>query len=59
MVVGYGRILGKVQIIFSVMWCMQQERAIVFGFGITLGVVRFLYKNYTRNCLPVPWFRKL
>ena len=42
MVVGYRRILGKVQTIFSVMWCMQQERAIVFGFGTTLGVVLFL-----------------
>ena len=42
MVVGYGRILGKVQTIFSVMWCMQRERAIVFGFGTTLGVVLLL-----------------
>ena len=42
MVVGYGRILGKVRTIFSVMWCMQRKRAIVFGFGTTLGVVLLL-----------------
>ena len=53
MVVGYGRILEKVQTIFSVMWCMQRERAIIFGSGTTLQVVLFLWKNYTRNCLLV------
>ena len=42
MVVGYGRILGKVQTISSVMWCMQWERALVFGSSMTLGVVLFL-----------------
>ena len=42
MVVGYGRILEKVQTIFSVMWCMQWERAIIFGSGTTLQVVLFL-----------------
>ena len=59
MVVGYGRILGKVQTISLVVWCMQRERAIVFGFGTTLRVVLLLWRNYTRNCLHVLWFRKL
>ena len=59
MAVGYGRILGKVQTIFSIMWCMQLEREIVIGFSTTLGVVLLLWRNYTRNCLHVLWFRKL
>ena len=41
MVVGYGRILGKVRTISSVIWCMQREMALIFGFGTTLGVVLF------------------
>ena len=59
MVVGYGRILGKVRTISSVIWCMQWERALIFGFGTTLGVVLFPWKSYSQNCLPILWFRKL
>ena len=39
---GFDSIFGKVQTIFLVMWCMQWERAIIFGFGMILGVALLL-----------------
>lgn len=58
MVVGCGRIFGQERKASSDRWCMLQGNAIVFGFGMILGLgvivnnIRYVYNTVSiRTCI--------